>query len=70
MRHEKNVHWPQKHNNVARTILSKAKCGVRVVYIPGNHDELLRDHDSMRFGNVIIRTVEYGSRLHSIDRAA
>jgi UDP-2,3-diacylglucosamine pyrophosphatase LpxH len=55
---KKSVYWPQQHNNVVRTILSKAKRGVRVVYIPGNHDELLRDYDGMRFGNVIIRTVD------------
>lgn len=55
---KKSVHWPQEHNNVVRTILSKAKRGVRVVYIPGNHDELLREYDGMRFGNVIIRTVD------------
>lgn len=47
--------WPQAHNNVIRTILGKAKRGTRVIYIPGNHDEVLRDFVDMDFGNVSIR---------------
>ena len=47
--------WPQTHNNVIRTILGKAKRGTKVVYIPGNHDEVLRDFIDMDFGNVAIR---------------
>lgn len=52
---KRRVYWPQAHNNVIRTILGKAKQGTRVVYIPGNHDELLRDYCGMNFGNVEIR---------------
>lgn len=51
---KKGLYWPQEHNNVIRTILGKAKHGTRVVYIPGNHDEMLRDYDGMVFGNVTI----------------
>ena len=55
---KKSVHWPQEHNNVIRTILSKSKKGTNVVYIPGNHDEFLRDYDGMQFGSVVIRTFD------------
>jgi UDP-2,3-diacylglucosamine pyrophosphatase LpxH len=48
------LHWPQSHNNVLRTILGKAKHDTRVVLIPGNHDELLRDFIGHEFGNVRI----------------
>ncbi len=51
----KRVFWPQTHNNVIRTILGKAKHNTKVVYVPGNHDELLRDFDGAVFGNVEIR---------------
>ena len=51
---KKRLFWPQAHNNVVRTILGKAKHGTRVVYIPGNHDEVLRDYAGMEFGNVAI----------------
>ncbi|MGH8371543.1 MAG: UDP-2,3-diacylglucosamine diphosphatase [Gammaproteobacteria bacterium] len=47
--------WPQAHNNVIRTVLGKAKRGTKVIYIPGNHDEVLRDYAGMDFGNVAIR---------------
>lgn len=52
---KKKAYWPQEHNDVIRTILGKAKHGTRVIYIPGNHDELLRDYDGMKFGNLEIR---------------
>lgn len=51
----KGLYWPQEHNNVIRTILGKAKHGTRVIFIPGNHDEALRDFCGMDFGNVRIR---------------
>jgi UDP-2,3-diacylglucosamine pyrophosphatase LpxH len=51
---KKRMFWPQSHNNVVRTILGKAKHGTKVVYVPGNHDELLRDYHDMTFGNVHI----------------
>jgi UDP-2,3-diacylglucosamine pyrophosphatase LpxH len=64
---KKGLFWPQEHNNVIRTILGKAKKGTKVIYIPGNHDEILRDYDGLRFGNVEIRqeaihTAENGRR--------
>ena len=62
------LYWPQSHNDVIRTILGKAKHGTRVVYIPGNHDEVFRDYCGVTFGNLSIhrdyvhRTVD-GRRL-------
>ena len=35
-------------------ILGKAKHATKVVYIPGNHDEILRDYDGQVLGNVEI----------------
>ncbi|TVQ41297.1 MAG: UDP-2,3-diacylglucosamine diphosphatase [Wenzhouxiangella sp.] len=48
-------YWPQSHNNVVRSILGKAKHGTRVVFVPGNHDEVMRDYDGMTLGQVEIR---------------
>ena len=50
----RTMYWPQSHNNIIRTILGKAKHGTRVIYIPGNHDEQLRDYVGSFFGNVEI----------------
>jgi UDP-2,3-diacylglucosamine pyrophosphatase LpxH len=36
------VYWPASHHEVLRRIMDKVRSGTRVVYIPGNHDELAR----------------------------
>jgi len=33
--------WPQQHNDVIQKILRKSRKGTRVIYIPGNHDEMI-----------------------------
>ncbi len=48
-------YWPQDHNNVVRSILGKAKHDTRVIFVPGNHDEVMRDYDGLTLGNVEIR---------------
>jgi UDP-2,3-diacylglucosamine pyrophosphatase LpxH len=50
----RSFYWPQAHNDVIRTLLGKAKHGTRVVYVPGNHDRIFRDHDGLVMGNVEI----------------
>ncbi len=50
----RGIYWPQEHNNVLRALLGKAKRGTRVIYVPGNHDEVFRDHAGLRLGNVSI----------------
>lgn len=44
--------WPQSHNDVLQKILRKVRKGTRVIYIPGNHDEALRDYCGMHFGGI------------------
>ena len=50
----KNPIWPQKHTNVVRSILGKAKHDTKVIYVPGNHDDSMRDYAGHKFGNVEI----------------
>jgi UDP-2,3-diacylglucosamine pyrophosphatase LpxH len=52
---KKTFFWPQEHNNIVRLILSKAKRGTKVIYIPGNHDEMLRDFVDHRFGKLQVK---------------
>ena len=47
-------HWPQLHNDVVQKLLRQARKGVRLVYVPGNHDEFLRDYAGSNFGGVEI----------------
>jgi UDP-2,3-diacylglucosamine pyrophosphatase LpxH len=51
---KKSMFWPQSHNNVVRTILGKAKRGTKVIFVPGNHDEIFREFDGAVFGNLEI----------------
>ncbi len=39
----RGIYWPQEHNDVIQKILRKGRKGSRLVYIPGNHDELVGD---------------------------
>lgn len=54
----RGVHWSPAQNTVVQKILKRARHGVRVVLVPGNHDEALREHEGVSFGN--IRIVRYG----------
>jgi len=47
-------HWPAAHNIVVQKLLRKARKGARIVYIPGNHDEFLRDYVGESFGGIDI----------------
>ncbi len=47
-------YWPQSHNDVIQKLLRKVRKGARLVYIPGNHDEFLRDYIGHNFGGVEI----------------
>ena len=45
-------YWPQHHNDVVQKLLRKARKGTRIVYVPGNHDEFLRDYYGTHFGGI------------------
>jgi UDP-2,3-diacylglucosamine pyrophosphatase LpxH len=47
-------YWHQAHNDVVQKLLRKARKGTHVVYVPGNHDEPLRDYTEMQFGGVTV----------------
>lgn len=47
-------HWPQTHNDVLQKLMRKVRKGARLVLVPGNHDEALRDYTGMQFGGVEI----------------
>ncbi len=55
-------YWPQQHNDVIQKILRKARKGTRIIYIPGNHDDLLSKFYG-GYGNIIVQK-------HAIHRLA
>ena len=67
-RMRQRVHWPRAANRVVQRILAFADSGTRVVYIPGNHDDLMRDHVGTTFAGLeIMRNTDHttaaGDRL-------
>ncbi len=52
----KKVYWPRDHNTIIQKILRKARHGAQVVYIPGNHDENIRDYENYVFGDIVVKT--------------
>lgn len=51
----KKIYWPRDHNTVIQKILRKARHGTSVIYVPGNHDENIREYDTFVFGDIVIK---------------
>jgi UDP-2,3-diacylglucosamine pyrophosphatase LpxH len=61
-------YWPATHNRVIQAIMEKATRDSEVIFVPGNHDEVFRDHIGRVFGGVrvaadIIHETADGRRL-------
>jgi UDP-2,3-diacylglucosamine pyrophosphatase LpxH len=50
----RGIFWPQPQNDVIQKILRKARKGVPVIYIPGNHDEFVSTFAGA-YGNISIQ---------------
>lgn len=50
----KSWYWVQSHNDVIQKVLRKARKGTKIFYIPGNHDEVLRDYADLQFGGLTV----------------
>ncbi|MBR0552407.1 UDP-2,3-diacylglucosamine diphosphatase [Stakelama marina] len=50
----RKFYWPEAHNDILWRLLKRAKRGTRMVYIPGNHDEMFRQFTGLHFGGVDI----------------
>ncbi|BBF94512.1 UDP-2,3-diacylglucosamine diphosphatase [Blastochloris tepida] len=48
-------YWPQAHNDVVQKLLRKGRKGARIIYLPGNHDEFLRDYYGTHFGGIEVQ---------------
>jgi UDP-2,3-diacylglucosamine pyrophosphatase LpxH len=52
---KRGIYWPAEHNTVVQKILRLARHGVKVIYVPGNHDEALREYLDAVFGDIAVR---------------
>lgn len=50
----KKSYFPESHLQIIRYLFSLSEKGIPIVYITGNHDELLRKFTSMNFGNIFL----------------
>jgi UDP-2,3-diacylglucosamine pyrophosphatase LpxH len=55
---KKKFYWPPEHNDIVWRVLKRAHRGTRIVYIPGNHDEMVRPFCGMNFGGVEIKRAD------------
>jgi UDP-2,3-diacylglucosamine pyrophosphatase LpxH len=51
----KKMYWPRKHNTVIQKVLRKARHGTQIIYVPGNHDDNIRDYDNYVFGDIVVK---------------
>ncbi|HEY8596419.1 MAG TPA: UDP-2,3-diacylglucosamine diphosphatase [Devosiaceae bacterium] len=49
---QKSWRWPDEYNVLVEELLNKATAGTRVIYLPGNHDEFLREYLGTYFGEI------------------
>ena len=52
----KKIYWPIDHNTVIQKVLRKVRHGTHVIYIPGNHDENVRQYADYVFGDIVVKT--------------
>ncbi len=52
---KKNWYWVQKHNDVVQQLLGKVCDCTKVIYVPGNHDEVLRQYVDNKFGGIYVQ---------------
>lgn len=48
----RSMQWTAPHNTVVQKVLRRARHGCKVMFIPGNHDEALRDYTGITFGDI------------------
>ena len=48
----RGIHWSRQQNTVVQKLLKRARHGTRVIFVPGNHDEVLREYVGTSFGDI------------------
>ncbi|MCL1088271.1 UDP-2,3-diacylglucosamine diphosphatase [Shewanella profunda] len=51
---KRKLHWPDSHNKVLQKIIELAQNGTQVIYLPGNHDELIKPYAELSLWNIKI----------------
>lgn len=64
----RSIQWSAPQNTIIQKILRRARHGEKIIFIPGNHDEALRDYNGSTFGDIqllneYVHTTADGKRL-------
>lgn len=65
---KKRFMWPDSHNRLLQALYQKSLGVTQVIYLPGNHDEIIKPYVNMLFGKVeikkqVIHTTAQNKRL-------
>ncbi|BES70926.1 UDP-2,3-diacylglucosamine diphosphatase [Marinobacter nanhaiticus D15-8W] len=52
---QRRVHFPKSHQEVVRRLVRLASAGTKVIYVPGNHDEFLRNFCGQTLAGIDLR---------------
>lgn len=52
----RSIHWSSVQNTVVQKVLRRARKGTQVIFVPGNHDEALREYVGITFGDIRLET--------------
>ena len=50
----RSIHWNAAQNTVVQKLLRRARHGEKITFVPGNHDEALRDYLGSTFGDILV----------------
>jgi UDP-2,3-diacylglucosamine pyrophosphatase LpxH len=52
------MYWPCEHNTVIQKLLRKARHGTQIIYVPGDHDENVRDYNQYVFDDIVVKNMD------------
>jgi len=48
----RGIYWSRQQNTFIQKVLKRARHGTQVIFVPGNHDEALREYVGTSFGDI------------------
>jgi UDP-2,3-diacylglucosamine pyrophosphatase LpxH len=48
------IHWTPAQNTLVQKLLRRARHGEKIFFIPGNHDEAIREYVGATFGDIVV----------------
>lgn len=65
---QRKVYWPESHNKLLQKLMHLSEQQCKLIYIPGNHDEILKPYYNRCFANIqivnqAIHTTESGMKM-------